>query len=259
MSAVGNISTTRAQQPHEQNGHGEEDEYRWWRERSRVVITPTASPSAMGLFAFAAATLMVSGDLAGWYGTSHTFIYFAPFALAFGGIGQFLAGMWSYKARDTIATVVHTMWGSFWIGFGILWLMIGGKALAMPAGAGSTHIVGLGMWFVVLSVLTIICAMAAIGKSIAVFTTLGLLSAGSALLAAGYIGGFHTTIVAGGWVLVASVAAAIYTGAALMFADSYGRTILPLGTFKKDENVPGRVISHPIAYEGGMPGVRVGQ
>lgn len=120
MSTVGNISTTRNQQPHEQNGRGEEGaEHAWWRERSRVVITPVSAPSTMGLFAFSAATLMVSGDLAGWYGTSHTFIYFAPFALAFGGIGQLLAGMWSYKARDTIATVVHTMWWTFWIGFGI--------------------------------------------------------------------------------------------------------------------------------------------
>lgn len=260
MSTVSNISATRGSQPYEQNGRGEGDaEYGWWRDRSRVVISPVSSPSAMGLFGFAAATLIVSGDLAGWYGTSHTFIYFAPFALAFGGIGQFLAGMWSYKARDTIATVAHTMWGSFWIGFGILWLMIGGKALSLPAGAGTTHIVGLGMWFVMLSLLTMFCALAALGKNISLFTTLGLLTGGSALLAAGYIGGFHTTIVAGGWVLVASVGAAIYTGAALMFADSYGRTILPLGTFKKDQNVPGRVIAHPIEYSGGMPGSRVGQ
>lgn len=260
MSTVSNISTTRGQQPHEQNGRSEEDaEYGWWRERSRVVISPVSSPSAMGLFAFSAATLIVAGDLAGWYGTSHTMIYFAPFALAFGGIGQLLAGMWSYKARDTIATVAHTMWGTFWIGFGILWLMIGGKALAMPAGAATTHITGLGMWFVMLAILTMFCAFAAIAKNIALFTTLGLLAAGSALLAAGYIGGYHTTIVAGGWVLVASVGAAIYTGASLMFADAYGRTILPAGKFKKDANIPGRVIAHPIEYPGGMPGARVGQ
>lgn len=260
MSTVSNISSTRAQPPAGRDGRSEEDaEYAWWRERSRVVISPVSSPSAMGLFAFSSATLIVSGDLAGWYGTSHTFIYFAPFALAFGGIGQLLAGMWSYKARDTIATVVHTMWGTFWIGFGILWLMIGGKVLAMPPGAATTHITGIGMWFVMLAVLTAACALAAIAKNVALFCVLGLLAAGSALLAAGYLGGTHTTIVVGGWVLVASVGAAIYTGLSLILADSYGRTILPLGKFKKDANVPGRVIAHPIEYPGGMPGARVGQ
>lgn len=259
MSTVSNISATSGRQRYEADGRSEEEaEFAWWRERSRVVITPTASPSAMGLFGFSAATLIVAGNLAGWYGNTHSVIYFAPFCLAFGGIGQFLAGMWSYKARDTIATVAHTMWGSFWIGFGILWLLIGSKAIAMPPGAPD-HVVGLGMWFVMLSLLTGLCAVAAVAKSVGLFTTLGLLSAGSALLAAGYIAGSHTTLVAGGWVLVASVGAAIYTGTALMFADSYGRTVLPLGKFTKKHNIPGRVIVRPIEYPGGMPGVRVGQ
>ncbi|MGH8989720.1 MAG: acetate uptake transporter [Acidimicrobiales bacterium] len=259
MSTANSMTTTSGRQPYEHNGRSTEDaEYEWWREHSRVVISPTASPSAMGLFGFAAATLIVAGNLAGWYGNTHSAIYFAPFCLAFGGIGQFLAGMWSYKARDTIATVVHTMWGSFWIAFGILWLMIGSKALALPPGAPD-HVVSLGMWFVMLALLTGICALAAMAKSIGVFSVLGLLTAGSALLAGGYIGGSHTTLVAGGWVLVASAGAAVYTGAALIFADSYGRTILPLGKFSVKHNVPGRIIAHPIQYEGGMPGVRVGQ
>lgn len=260
MASASNVSTTLRGQSYGTNGKSEEEaEYAAWRDRSRIVLNPIAAPSAMGLFAFSAATLIVAGNLAGWYGKATTAMYFAPFALAFGGLGQFLAGMWSYKARDTIATVVHTMWGSFWIAYGILWLMIGSKALALPAGAASTHLVGVGMWFVMLALLTAICAIAAVAKNLGVFATTGLLSAGSALLAAGYLSGSHTTVVVAGWVLVASVGAAIYTGAALMFADSYGRTILPLGKFTKSANVPGRVISHPIEYGGGMSGVRVGQ
>lgn len=261
MSTVSNISSTaRAREPYEQNGRSEEElEYQRWYDRSRLVITPTASPSAMGLYAFSAATLIVAGNLAGWYGKASTAMYFAPFALAFGGIGQFLAGMWSYKARDTIATVAHTMWGSFWIAYGILWLMVGAKALAAPPGLASTHVVGLGMWFVMLALLTGLCALAALAKNIALFATLGLLSAGSALLAGGYISGSHTTIVAGGWVLVASVGAAIWTATALLFADTYGRVIVPTLEWKKRSNIPGRVIARPIEYPGGMPGSRVGQ
>lgn len=106
---------------------------------------------------------------------------------------------------------------------------------------------------------TMCCAFAAIAKNLGLFTVLGLFAAGSALLVAGFIAGSHTTVVAAGWVLVASVGAAIYTGAALTFTDTYGRTILPLGKFKKDANVPGRVVTHSIEYPGGMPGVRVGQ
>lgn len=137
--------------------------------------------------------------------------------------------------------------------------MVGSKALAAPAGLASTHVVGLGMWFVMLAVITMFCALAALGKNLALFVALGLLAAGSALLAAGYIGGYHTTIVAGGWVLVASVGAAIWTAASLMFADTYGRVILPVLEWNKRSNVPGKVIARPIEYPGGMPGSRVGQ
>lgn len=267
-TAVRNLGATRTRQPATgasqrgpvADGRSEEEaDYLWWRERTRVVISPTASPSAMGLFGFAAATLLVSGDLAGWYGSKGTMVYFAPFCLAFGGIGQFLASMWSYKARDTIATVAHAMWGTFWIGFGILWLMVGAKAIPAPPGMASTHSVAYGMWFVMLAVLTCVCALASLAKNIGIFTTLGLLTAGTALVAAGLLGGVHSTIVAGGWVLVASVGAAIYTGAALMFTDTYGRTILPLLEWNKRSNVPGRVVARPLEYPGGMPGVRVGQ
>lgn len=260
MSTVSNVSSTRAQQPYGHNGRIEEDaEYAWWRERSRVVLTPTASPSAMGLFAFASATLIAAGYLAGWYGKATTLFYWAPFFVAFGGIGQFLAGMWSYRARDTIATVAHTMWGSFWIAFGTLWLLMGAGVLPKPAGLATTHVVGLGMWFVMLSVLTVFCALAALGKNLGLFATLGLLAAGSGLLAAGYIGGFHTTIVVAGWVLVASVGAAIYTGAALIFSDTFGRVVLPVMEWKRRFNIPGKVVARPIEYPNGMPGARVGQ
>ena len=43
--------------------------------------------------------------------------------LTFGGIAQFLAGMWAYKARDIVATLAHGMWGAFWIAFFVLQLL----------------------------------------------------------------------------------------------------------------------------------------
>lgn len=47
----------------------------------------------------------------------------------------------------------------------------------MPPGAKSTHLVGVGMWFVMLAILTAVCALVAVAKNIGVFTTLGLLAA----------------------------------------------------------------------------------
>ena len=44
--------------------------------------------------------------------------------MTFGGIAQFAAGMWSYRARDVVATLAHGMWGSFWLAFGLVQIFI---------------------------------------------------------------------------------------------------------------------------------------
>ena len=78
----------------------------------QAVLKPIAALSILGLYTFAGSTLIVSAHLAGWYGGSDTPLYLLPFAAVFGGIAQFAAGMWAYKARDAIATAMHAMWGS---------------------------------------------------------------------------------------------------------------------------------------------------
>jgi len=92
--------------------------------RPRVVLTPYAAPSVLGLYGFAAATFMVALHLTGVYGGAKTDGELWPFAAMFGGVAQFLAGMWAYRVRDTIATAMHGMWGSFWIAWGILNLFL---------------------------------------------------------------------------------------------------------------------------------------
>ena len=67
------------------------------------------------------------GELEGDAGSS------ALFALTFGGIAQFAAGMWSYKARDVVATLAHGTWGAFWIAFGLLNIFILLHKLPAPA------------------------------------------------------------------------------------------------------------------------------
>lgn len=228
-----------------------------WQARSRIVLTPVAAPSILGFFGFAGATFMVASLLAGWWGdpvVSPPIL--APFVLFFGGLAQLLAGMWAYKARDAVATAMHGTWGSFWLAYGLLILLVAGGVL--PAAAPFTR--AFGFWFIVLAVVTIFGALASLGDNLAVFVVLGLLAAGSSLLAAGLVGGNLGTIHVGGWVLVASAAAAFYTAGALMLAQgASGRTILPLGRLSAAGNIPGRMAAEPVSYPAGMPGSRVGQ
>jgi uncharacterized protein len=89
--------------------------------------------------------------------------------------------------------------------------------------------------------------------------TLALLCCGTSLTAAGFYAANSVTVNAGGWLFVCSAVAALVAGAAMMFEHAYGRTIIPLGKWSKEANIPGAQATDPIAYPAGPPGVRVGQ
>jgi succinate-acetate transporter protein len=227
-----------------------------WLDHTRVFLQPIAAPSILGLFGFAAATFMVAAHMAGWYGSATTDQFLFPFAATFGGLAQFAAGMWAFRARDAIATAMHGMWGAFWMAFGILQLLVAVGVLTTPA---SGEFVELGYWFLALAVITGFGALAALGENLAITTVLGTLAVGAGLAAVHYLVGGATWETAAGWVLLASAFLACYTAGAMMIASAWGRTILPLGEYRKSANLPGRRPVDPLQYEFGEPGVKQGQ
>ena len=89
---------------HTRNGSdGRALDHREWVDHTRVFLQPIAAPSILGLFGFAGATFMVAAYLAGWYSGPTAPAIIFPFAATFGGLAQFLAGMWAYRARDGLA------------------------------------------------------------------------------------------------------------------------------------------------------------
>jgi succinate-acetate transporter protein len=241
-----------APRPLSTNGNARHDE---WLEHTRVFLQPIAAPSILGLFGFAGATFIVAANLAGWYGGPASGQFLFPFALAFGGVAQFAAGMWAFRARDAVATAMHGMWGSFWIGWGVLQLLGATGALRLPTGTFTE----LGFWFIALAVITGLGAVAAAGENLALTAVLGVLTAGAACAAVFYLTGSGTWRTVAGWVLIASAALAAYTAGAMMIAAAWGRTVLPLGELRREANMPG---AHPVdalQYEFGEPGVKQGQ
>jgi succinate-acetate transporter protein len=226
-----------------------------WRGATRVFLQPVAAPSILGLFGFAGATFMVAAHLAHWYGNAQSMNYIWPFAATFGGVAQFAAALWGYRARDGLATAMHGMWGAFWMGFGILFLLNTVGAVTVPTG----KFVEFGYWFLVLAAITAAGAAAALGESVGFFAVLATLAVGSALAAVGYLTGTEGWLKAGGWVLLASSWIATYVATALMMVSTFGRTILPLGEYRGAANVPGGKPVRPLEFEFGEPGVRQGQ
>ena len=233
------------------------EDHAGWISRSRVFLTPMAAPSIMGLFGFVIGTVMLGAYQAGWYGNATTPLIIWPFAMFAGGIMQSVAAVASLRARDGIAVAVHTTWGSFWVGWGVLQILVTvGLLPAIPLGAANPSFA---FWFIALTLVTGWGALAALAQNMLLFVTLGVLTAASAVTAAGFYAGSLGTTQAGGWLYVISAAAAWLLGGALVMENSFGRSIIPLGKWSKRANIPGAKVTDPIAYPAGMPGVKVGQ
>jgi uncharacterized protein len=175
----------------------------------------------------------------------------------FGGLAQFVAGMWAYRARDAIATAMHGMWGAFWLAYGILNIMIAAGALHAPT--PWFHNPELGFWFFALAAITASGFLASLAESMSLAAVLGTLAAGSGIAAGAFIYGSHGWVQVAGWVFVISAGCAWYTATAMMLAAAGGRTVLPLFKWNKAANVPGRKPVQPIELEWAEPGVKMGQ
>jgi uncharacterized protein len=216
----------------------------------RVVLQPIAAPSVLGLYGLAGATFMVAAQMVHWFGSSHTTLMLVPFAAIFGGLAQFLSGMWAYKARDAVATAVHGTWGAFWMAFGVLALMLGQTRAVEPT---TPLFPALGFWFIVLAAITWVCAGASAAENKALETTLIILAAGSTLSAVALLTGAEVLAIIAGYLFITCAVAAWYTASALMLKEAFGREVWPLGRGSQAQRTPA------ITFGIGEPGVIRGQ
>jgi succinate-acetate transporter protein len=216
--------------------------------RPRVYLQPIAAPSVLGLFGFAGATFIVAAHMAGWYGNASTESYLFPFAAMVGGLAQFLAGMWAYRARDALATAMHGTWGSFWLAYGILHVFL----LTGHLETGGTLNSALGFWFIALAAITYSGALAALFEGNGgVTAVLGVLATGSLVAAIAFLGNSTTTEHWAGWLFVVAAGLAWYVATGMMLKAAAGREVLPL--FTKGE------ATRAVELAWGEPGIKHGQ
>ncbi|KAK5168387.1 uncharacterized protein LTR77_006957 [Saxophila tyrrhenica] len=145
----------------------------------RIFLQPLAPPAALGLAGFAGSTWITSAYIADWFGNPESPTIFFPFIGMFGGVAQFVAGIYGLNARDTLVSVINTMWGSFWIAIGILYAFV--AAGALEPHSVHTHFPELASWFVVLSVFTWSGALASTARDLVLCICLFSLAIGSTI------------------------------------------------------------------------------
>jgi uncharacterized protein len=179
-----------------------------------------ANPAPLGLAAFAMTTFVLSMFNANLVSEKGTPVVLG-LALAYGGIVQLLAGMWEFRTGNTFGAVAFCSYGAFWLSFWALEVFY-----AKSIGGDVGHSVGLFLW--AWAIFTAYMTVAALRVSGAVLLVFVLLTATFVLLAIGATGA-HTTVTHwGGYVGLATAAAAWYASFAAVTNSTFGRTVLPV-------------------------------
>jgi succinate-acetate transporter protein len=151
----------------------------------------------------------------------------AGLVIAYGGIAQFLAGIWEFRTGNTFGAVAFCSYGAFWISFYFIVHSVGQN---VPTEVFS----GLGLYLWSWGIFTTYMFFASLRTTGAVALVFALLAAtyiilgiGNSSLAGGHAA-INTTIKVGGWVGVATAAAAWYASFAAVINSTFGRVMLPV-------------------------------
>jgi hypothetical protein len=179
-----------------------------------------ADPGPLGLAAFAMTTFVLSMFNANLVNGKGVPVVLG-LALAYGGIVQLLAGMWEFRNGNTFGAVAFSSFGAFWISF---WALEAFYAKDIGGNAG--HALGLYLW--AWAIFTAYMTVAAMRTSGAVLLVFALLTATFVLLAIGASGAHETVTHWGGYVGLATAAAAWYASFAAVANSTFGRVVLPV-------------------------------
>jgi succinate-acetate transporter protein len=179
-----------------------------------------ADPGPLGLGAFAMTTFVLSMFNSNLVDAKGLPVVLG-LALAYGGIVQLLAGMWEFRTGNTFGAVAFCSFGAFWISFWALNVFY-----AKQIGGNAGHAVGVYLW--AWAIFTAYMMIAALRTSGAVLLVFVLLTVTFILLAIGASGGHETVTHWGGYLGLATAAAAWYASFAAVTNSTFGRTVLPV-------------------------------
>jgi succinate-acetate transporter protein len=189
--------------------------------RLAFVPTPVADPGPLGLAAFALTTFVLSMFNAGLVSDKGLPVVLG-LALAYGGLAQVLAGMWEFRTGNTFGAVAFTSYGAFWLSF---WAFEQFYADKIPA-ADTGHAVGL--YLIAWGIFTAYMLVASLRTTAAIAMVFLLLTVTFIVLGIADAGANTGLTKVGGWLGLATAAAAWYASFAGVTNATFGRVVLPV-------------------------------
>ena len=195
-----------------------------------VESTPAADPAALGLAGFALTTFLLSGHNASFIPD----LIWVGFAMFYGGLAQFCAGMWEFRNRNVFGATAFSTYGGFWMGIGVFVILA--ETTGFLSGYKAGDITNALAWFILsFAIFNTYMLIGSMRVNMAVFGVFLTLEITEILLAIGNFNASHTDgkhmwwVHAGGWMGIVTAAVAWYTSAAVVWNNQAGRTVLPVG------------------------------
>jgi succinate-acetate transporter protein len=198
---------------------------------TRAVPPPAApvsiaDPAPLGLAGFALTTFVLSMFNAGLVDKKGLPVVLA-LALAYGGVAQFMAGMWEFRKGNTFGATAFTSYGAFWISY---WAYVTFFAKQVPpANAGSA----VGLFLIGWGIFTTYMWIASFRTTAAVNLVLLLLAITYYLLGIGEAIGSTAVGKLGGWFGLATAVAAWYASFAAVANFTFGREMVPVRQLRR--------------------------
>ena len=183
-----------------------------------------ADPAPLGLAGFGFTTLLLSLINAKILPATLTVLVLSM-ALAFGGLGQLVAGMWEFKRGNTFAATAFTAYGAFWISFYLLVVVF---VPLLPKTVVATDVDNFVGWYLLgWGIFTAYMFLASLAGARAVQAVFFLLMVTFILLAIGKFDASAGITQVGGYFGLATTAAALYTSFADVANANFKRRVLP--------------------------------
>lgn len=191
-------------------------------------VVAIANPAALGLGGFALTTFLLSVHNAQGAGTEPLLPFFG-YAIFYGGLAQFLAGMWEFKTGNTFGATAFSTYGGFWMGLAA-WvvLVLMGK---VPEKDVTVSLAWILTAFAIFN--TYMLLISARSQNLAVFLVFLTLEITEILLAWGNFNGDAAgkgLVSIGGWMGIITALVAWYTSAAVVANTGRARPMLPVGS-----------------------------
>lgn len=183
----------------------------------------TANAAPLGLAAFALTTFSLSvHNVSEGLAVLHSFW---PWAIFYGGIAQFAAGMWEFRRGVVFSATAFSSYAMFWMGLASAVFLLDYGVITISA-FGSIEEVLLVGW----TIFTFYMWVGTFRINWALVTTFTALLSTFVLLTIGAIGDSSVFTTAGGVSGVITALCAWYTSAAELIESVWGEEVIPLGT-----------------------------